>query len=172
MRLQDVDSFSLTNNIAPEPTGSGGDVICQIASGLHDTALAQTLLPLPCRTHGVVNGSRGCPSEYFVGICRVGPYLFDVAGAAWCDTVGNLYACGALKGGYEFHYAESVACAEVEDFNLGFRLVFQHTLYGDYVGFGKIDHIDEVADAVAVACIVVVAEYAEFLRMPMAVRVR
>ena len=23
MRLQDVDSFSLTNNIAPEPTGSG-----------------------------------------------------------------------------------------------------------------------------------------------------
>ena len=105
MRLQDVDSFSPTNNIAPEPTGSGGDVICQIASGLHDTALAQTLLPLPCRTHGVVNGSRGCPSEYFVGICRVGPYLFDVAGAAWCDTVGNLYACGALKGGYEFHYA-------------------------------------------------------------------
>ena len=29
MRLQDVDSFSLTNNIAPEPTGfMGADVIC------------------------------------------------------------------------------------------------------------------------------------------------
>ena len=88
MRLQDVDSFSLPNNIAPEPTGSGAICIWSDNSGLHDTALARTC----CHFHAermVSSISRGCPSEYFVGICRVGPYLFDVAGAAWCDTVGT-----------------------------------------------------------------------------------
>lgn len=32
MRLQYVDSFSLTNNIAPKSDGLEGDVICQMAS--------------------------------------------------------------------------------------------------------------------------------------------
>ena len=159
MRLQDVDSFSLTSNIARlnRPV-QGGDVI-------HRITQVDYMIPRSrrrcCHFHAermVSSISRGCPSGVLRWHMSGWPIPVDVAGAAWCDTVGNLYACGALKGGYGVPITlRSVACAEVEDFNLGFRLVFQHTLYGDYVGFGKIDHIDEVADAVAVACIVVVA---------------
>lgn len=131
--------------------------------GLHDAALAELALPGPCGAHGVGQRGVGFPAEDFVGVRGVAPHFLNVACAAGCDAVGHLHAGGFLKGVDELEDAHAVARAEVVDFDGGCVGTFEHAVHGLDVGLGEVNNVDEVADAGAVGCGIVVAEHAEFL---------
>lgn len=74
----------------------------------------------------------------------------------------HLYAGCFFESIDKFKNAKTCPGSEVENLNLVFATVVEHTFDGDDMSLGDVDDVDIVADAGAVGGVVVVAKDAEF----------
>ena len=85
----------------------------------------------------------------------------DIALAARLDLVRDLFAAGLLDCFYHVKNGISVSCTQVVDRYAGF--LFQ-LLYRTHMADRQVNHMDVIAYARTVVCIVVIAEYTELLQ--------
>ena len=80
---------------------------------LHNAALTELLLPLPCAEHCVFDGLLCSPAEDFVGFLGIGPNLLDVTSTAAYNLVGNFNASGFFKCIDKLEHRDAVAGTDI-----------------------------------------------------------
>ena len=126
-------------------------------------AVVEAGMPLPGRADDVVDAVFRVPAQHLAGKRVAGDEARRIAWAAFSALDRHRPAGDLFDGRDQFLDGRAVAGAEVD----GDRLAtLQQIIYGAHMGIGEIVDVDVVADAGAVAGVVVLAEDREEFAAP------
>ena len=129
---------------------------------LHVKPVGVILLPVPAVPAHILNAVLRFPAEFFIGLSRIRIAGVNISGTPALDDVRNFKSVCSFKGLHHVQHRVTNTGAQVKDLDAA---VFLNGLQCLDMTLCQINHMDIVADAGSVRCVIVVSEYVQLLQL-------